>query len=215
MAEIKTITVGGTQYDINDPRLILGSDTTKFLCNDGTWQVPPGETYNDATTSVHGLMSASDKQAVNKIGTGSLNTTNSTLIPAVNELKALLGSGSLNTSAQNVIAAINELKSNVDNGLNPRTTNYVVRTSSTNSAAPSGTTSVPFSGMLEGTAPSLVKGQWTLYRRASSNAESVMSIAASSSFRVAVYEGYKYWLSNSNASGDATATCVLTEANVV
>jgi hypothetical protein len=42
--------------------------------------------YSNATTSAAGLMSSTDKTAVNKIGTGTLNTTNKTLIPAVNEL---------------------------------------------------------------------------------------------------------------------------------
>ena len=47
----------------------LGSDTTKYLRNDGTWQVPPDTTYNDATTSTHGLMSTTDKAKVDKIDT--------------------------------------------------------------------------------------------------------------------------------------------------
>ena len=45
-------------------------------------------TYSVATTSVAGLMSTTDKTAVDKVGTGTLNTTNKTIIPAINELKS-------------------------------------------------------------------------------------------------------------------------------
>ena len=47
--------------------------------------------YSVATTSANGLMAAADKVAVNKIGSGTLNTTNKTIIPAINELKAASG----------------------------------------------------------------------------------------------------------------------------
>lgn len=35
--------------------------TTKYLREDGTWQVPPNTTYSAATTSANGLMSSTDK----------------------------------------------------------------------------------------------------------------------------------------------------------
>lgn len=38
--------------------------TTKYLREDGTWTVPPNTTYSDATASLHGLMSVTDKKAL-------------------------------------------------------------------------------------------------------------------------------------------------------
>lgn len=66
----------------------LGGGTTNYLRADGSWAKPPGTTYSVATTSANGLMAAADKTAVNKIGSGTLNTTNKTIIPAINELAA-------------------------------------------------------------------------------------------------------------------------------
>lgn len=71
----------------------LGGGTTNYLRADGAWAKPPGTTYSVATTSANGLMAAADKVAVNKIGSGTLNTTNKTIIPAINELLTK-GSGS-------------------------------------------------------------------------------------------------------------------------
>ena len=34
----------------------------QFLRGDGTWATPDNTTYNDATQTVHGLMSAADKK---------------------------------------------------------------------------------------------------------------------------------------------------------
>jgi len=48
-----------------------------------------------ATTSAQGLMSAADKTAINKIGTGTLNTSNKNCIAAINELKSALGLGGI------------------------------------------------------------------------------------------------------------------------
>ena len=38
----KIVAVDGTVCKLKDHRLIIGSDTTKFLRNDGTWAVPAG-----------------------------------------------------------------------------------------------------------------------------------------------------------------------------
>ena len=50
--------------------------TTKYLREDGTWQVPPDNntTYNNATTSSAGLMSAEDKSKLDGIATGANKT---------------------------------------------------------------------------------------------------------------------------------------------
>ena len=44
-----------------------GTDTTKFLNNSGTWTTPENTTYNEATTSISGLMSSSDKSKLDSI----------------------------------------------------------------------------------------------------------------------------------------------------
>ena len=44
-----------------------GSDTTKYLRNDGQWEVPAKTTYNNATQSESGLMSAEDKKKLDKL----------------------------------------------------------------------------------------------------------------------------------------------------
>lgn len=49
--------------------------STRYLRSDGTWQVPPDTTYNDATTSTHGLMSTSDKSKLDGIASGANKTT--------------------------------------------------------------------------------------------------------------------------------------------
>ena len=41
-----------------------------FLSIDGTWKIPTDTTYNDVTTSVHGLMTATDKIKLNGIEAG-------------------------------------------------------------------------------------------------------------------------------------------------
>lgn len=59
--------------------------TTKYLREDGTWQVPPDNntTYNSATTSAAGLMSAEDKTKLNGIAAGATNVDGSLYVPKV------------------------------------------------------------------------------------------------------------------------------------
>ena len=60
------------------------TDTTKYLRNDGTWQVPPDNntTYEIVTTETAGLMSASDKS---KLDTIDFNANNTTVDSAISE----------------------------------------------------------------------------------------------------------------------------------
>lgn len=44
-----------------------GSDTTKYLRNDGVWATPPNTKYSVATENQAGLMSAEDKQKLNSL----------------------------------------------------------------------------------------------------------------------------------------------------
>lgn len=57
---------------------------TKYLREDGTWSVPPNNntTYNVATTSANGLMSASDKTKLDGIATGANNYSHPSSHPA-------------------------------------------------------------------------------------------------------------------------------------
>ena len=71
----------GTNVQISSSKVISATDTT----------------YSNATTSAAGLMSAADKVAVNKIGTGTLNTSNKNCIAAINELNNILVNGDTNT----------------------------------------------------------------------------------------------------------------------
>ena len=61
------------------------------------YQPIPDKKIEVATTSSNGLMSATDKTLVNKIGSGTLNTTSQTLVGAVNELNSGASGGSIKT----------------------------------------------------------------------------------------------------------------------
>lgn len=52
----------------------------RYLRSDGTWSVPPDNntTYNDATQSAHGLMTAADKKKLDGIATNANNYTHPT-----------------------------------------------------------------------------------------------------------------------------------------
>ena len=92
MADIKQIKIGSTTYDIRDdskapktnftgaqestagaaglvPAPAAGA-VSSFLCGNGSWMIPPDTTYDVATTSKNGLMSATDKEKLNGIQTG-------------------------------------------------------------------------------------------------------------------------------------------------
>lgn len=54
------------------PKLPDETTTTKYLRQDGTWEVPPNDntTYSDATQTNHGLMSAADKKKLDGVEEG-------------------------------------------------------------------------------------------------------------------------------------------------
>ena len=58
--------------------------SNRYLRSDGTWQVPPdtNATYNDATTSSHGLMTAAMVNKLNGIAAGANNYTHPSSHPA-------------------------------------------------------------------------------------------------------------------------------------
>lgn len=52
------------------PKLPDETTTTKYLRQDGTWAVPPNQTYNKATQSSDGLMAKEDKTKLDGLPTG-------------------------------------------------------------------------------------------------------------------------------------------------
>lgn len=58
----------GTNTITNGPA--IGTDTTKYLRNDGSWVTPPNTTYSNATTTTNGLMSSTDKSKLDGIASG-------------------------------------------------------------------------------------------------------------------------------------------------
>lgn len=63
-------------------KLEAGNDTTKFLRNDGQWAVPPDNdtTYNPATSTTNGLMSAEDKRKLDSLVENSGNASGETTV---------------------------------------------------------------------------------------------------------------------------------------
>ena len=55
-----------------------GSNTTKYLRNDGSWEVPHDTTYDEATTTTHGLMSSDDKSKLDNIADNANNYSHPT-----------------------------------------------------------------------------------------------------------------------------------------
>ena len=75
-----------------------------FLRGDGTWVIPTDTTYNDATQSDHGLMTAADKEKLDGIATGA----NKTIVDSE------MSSTSTNPVQNKVIKAALDDKSNTD-----------------------------------------------------------------------------------------------------
>ena len=61
-------------------------DQAKFLKADGTWATPVNTTYEEATTSTAGLMSAADKTKLNGIENGANNYTHPSYTPQASGL---------------------------------------------------------------------------------------------------------------------------------
>lgn len=68
-------------------------DQQKFLRADGNWVVPTDTTYEDATELTHGLMSASDKEKLNKIEAEPDEFQSSNTIFNGNTITETLGNG--------------------------------------------------------------------------------------------------------------------------
>lgn len=91
------------------PALPNETTTTKYLRQDGSWQVPPNTTYSNATQSAAGLMSAGDKTKLDGIAEGAQvnsvtgvkgDSESAYRIGDVNITKANVGLGSVANALQ-------------------------------------------------------------------------------------------------------------------
>lgn len=106
--------------------------TTKYLREDGTWSVPPDNntTYNAATQSAAGLMSAADKKKLDGIATGANNYTYT--LPAATS--SALGGVKVGSNITVSSGTISLTKANVTTALG-----YTPPTSDTNTTYSAGT----------------------------------------------------------------------------
>ena len=77
-------------------------NSSRYLRSDGTWVTPPNTTYNDATTSAHGLMTAAMVSKLNGIASGAqVNSVTSVAgrTGAVTLSKSDVGLGSVDNTA--------------------------------------------------------------------------------------------------------------------
>lgn len=103
-----TSTANGAQGLVPAPR---SGNQTKYLRGDGTWQTPKDTTYDAATTSVAGLMSASDKKKLDGIA----NSANAYALPQATETtlggvkvgnNITLNNGTISLTKSNVTSAL-------------------------------------------------------------------------------------------------------------
>ena len=81
---------------------------TKYLREDGSWQVPPNTTYSNATTSAAGLMSAQDKTILNNVPTtyATLSDMNTLATTATNSVTAAVNAKNDAVVAKNTAQSI-------------------------------------------------------------------------------------------------------------
>lgn len=92
-------------------------DQEKYLRADGTWAVPHDTTYDEATQRKAGLMSASDKEKVDKMQAEPDEVQTSALVFNGNVISETLGNGKTKTITFNTDGSITEVisKSGVPN----------------------------------------------------------------------------------------------------
>lgn len=103
---------------------------SKYLRGDGTWATPTNTTYSVATTTANGLMSASDKAALDAL----TETGNSYVLPAATS--STLGGVKIGSNITNSEGTISITKSNVTSalGYTPPTTNTTYSAATTSTA---------------------------------------------------------------------------------
>lgn len=100
-----TAMTDGVQGDVPAP--VIGEEGM-FLCGDGTWGTPQDTTYDDATQSVHGLMSTTDKIKLDGMdGTIDAELACSTVI-STGQITQTFGSGKTKTIVFNQDGSITE-----------------------------------------------------------------------------------------------------------
>ena len=116
------------------PAPAAGTQATKYLRADGTWQTPPdtNTTYGAASQSVAGLMSAADKKKLDGIATGANNYTYS--LPTASS--TTLGGVKTGSNITNSNGTISLTKANVTSalGYTPPTTNTTYNNATQSSA---------------------------------------------------------------------------------
>lgn len=122
-----TSTANGAQGLVPAP---MAGNQAKYLRGDGTWQTPKDTTYEAATTTVAGLMSAADKQKLDGIA----NSANAYALP--NATSTTLGGVKVGSNITLNNGTISLTKSNVTSalGYTPPTTDttYGIATSTSN-----------------------------------------------------------------------------------
>lgn len=74
----------------------------QYLCGDGTWSTPTNTTYNDATQSAHGLMTAADKKKLDGFGAASTYALKSDITAMYRYKGSVTSTDKLPTSGQTI-----------------------------------------------------------------------------------------------------------------
>ncbi len=129
---------GATANAAGKPGLVpapaKGTQGTKYLRADGTWQTPPdtNTTYGTASQSANGLMSAADKKKLDGIASGANNFTYS--LPTASA--TVLGGVKTGSNITNTSGVLSLTKANVTSalGYTPPTTNTTYGNATTSSS---------------------------------------------------------------------------------
>ena len=116
------------------PAPAAGTQASKYLRADGTWQTPPdtNTTYGNASQSTNGLMSAADKKKLDGIANGANNFTYS--LPTASA--TVLGGVKTGSNITNTGGVLSLTKANVTSalGYTPPTTNTTYGNATTSSS---------------------------------------------------------------------------------
>lgn len=116
------------------PAPAAGTQGSKYLRADGTWQTPPdtNTTYGNASQNANGLMSAADKKKLDGIANGANNFTYS--LPAASS--TVLGGVKTGSNITNTGGVLSLTKANVTSalGYTPPTTNTTYGNATTSSS---------------------------------------------------------------------------------
>lgn len=116
------------------PAPAAGTQGSKYLRADGTWQTPPdtNTTYGNASQSANGLMSAADKKKLDGIANGANNFTYS--LPTASA--TVLGGVKTGSNITNTSGVLSLTKANVTSalGYTPPTTNTTYGNATTSSS---------------------------------------------------------------------------------